>query len=382
MSIRTLGSALRGRSIMRICALAVVAALAVFAAGCGSDSDSGGSGDSEGSGPERPKIGSVVPTLENPFWQRYVTFQKEAAKQLGFDLTVVDGQNDGGKMLNGAQNLVAKGVDGLIYVAYFDTGKPAVRAAKAKDIPVAIADTSITGVDPQSSGYENYKVFMGPNDEQAGYDQAKALIAATKPGSNGKVNVFGLEGTLGTSVNTGRVKGLKKAVAENPKAKLVGTQTAEFLRDKALNVTTNTLQANKDINAIWAANDDMSIGAIQAVKRSGKTPGKDVMVTGMDLNNDAIAAIKKGEMVESLGGHWLQGGFLGGILYDQIKGKAIPKDKSSIELTLLAVTKKNLATFEKQFPNGQPASYDFKEHSQVYNKSAGPADYELPPIGQ
>ena len=194
--------------------------------------------------------------------------------------------------------------------------------------------------------------------------------------------MFGLEGTLGTSVNTGRVKGLKKAVAENPKAKLVGTQTAEFLRDKALNVTTNTLQANKDINAIWAANDDMSIGAIQAVKRSGKTPGKDVMVTGMDLNNDAIAAIKKGEMVESLGGHWLQGGFLGGILYDQIKGKAIPKDKSSIELTLLAVTKKNLATFEKQFPNGQPASYDFKEHSQVYNKSAGPADYELPPIGQ
>ena len=66
-------------------------------------------------------------------------------------------------------------------MAYFDTGKPAVRAAKAKDIPVAIADTSITGVDPQSSGYENYKVFMGPNDEQAGYDQAKALIAATSP---------------------------------------------------------------------------------------------------------------------------------------------------------------------------------------------------------
>lgn len=377
----TPGSVLRGRSAMRICVLAVVAALAAIAAGCGSDSSSSGSSGG-GKGPERPKIGSVVPTLENPFWQRYVTFQKEAAKQLGFDLTVIDGQNDGGKMLSAAQNLVAKKVDGLIYVAYFDTGKPAVRAAQAKGIPVAIADTSIAGVDPQSSGYEDYKVFMGPNDEKAGYDQAKALFAATKPGPDGKIHVFGLEGTLGTSVNTGRVKGLKKAVSENPKVTLEGTQTGEFLRDKALNVTTNTLQAKKDINAIWAANDDMSLGAIAAIKRSGKTPGKDIMVTGMDLNNDAVKAVGDGEMVETLGGHWLQGGFLSGILYDQIRGKPIPKSKSQIQLSLLAVTKKNLATFQKQFPDGQPASYDFKQHSQVYNKSAGPADYALPAIGQ
>jgi ABC-type sugar transport system substrate-binding protein len=348
--------------------------MAVLAAGCGSDSSESGSSSGGGSGDsgKRPTIGSVVPTLQNPFWQRYVTFQKEAASQLGFDLTVVDGQNDGSKMLSGAQNLVAKGVDGLIYVAYFDTGKAAVRAAAKDDIPVAIADTSISGVEPQSQGFENYKIFMGPNDEDAGYQQAKALFAAAKPGAGGKINVFGLEGTLGTSVNTGRVAGLKKAVSENSDVKLVGTQTGDFLRDKALNVTTNTLQANSAINAIWSANDDMSLGAVQAVKRAGKTPGKDIAITGMDLNNDAIEAVKNGEMVMTLGGHWLQGGFLAGALYDEIKGHAIPKDKSKIGLTLLGVTKKNLDLFQKQYPNGQPASFDFKEHSQVYNKSAGP----------
>ena len=362
----------------------LLAPFAVFAiAACGSDSGSNESGSaSGGSGPERPKIGSVVPTLQNPFWQRYVTFQKEAAKQLGFELTVVDGQNDGGKMLSGAQNLLAKGVDGLIHVAYFDTGKPVLRAAARNDIPVAIADTSITGVEPQSEGYENYKIFMGPNDEQAGYEQAKALFEAAKPAADGKINVFGLEGTLGTSVNTGRVAGLKKAVSENPDVNLVGTQTGDFLRDKALNVTTNTMQANPDINAVWAANDDMSLGAIQAIKRAGKKPGDDVYVTGMDLNNDAVAAVESGEMVTTLGGHWLQGGFLAGALYDEIKGKPITAEKAKVPLTLLAVTKENLATFKEQYPGGQPASFDFKEHSQVYNENAGSVDYALPELGQ
>ena len=177
MSIRTLGSALRGRSIMRICALAVVAALAVFAAGCGSDSDSGGSGDSEGSGPERPKIGSVVPTLENPFWQRYVAFQKEAAKQLGFELVVVDGQNDGTKMLNAAQNLIARDVDGMIHVAYFDTGRPVLTAGEEGRHPCGDRRHLPEGIEPQSDGFDNYIAFMGPNDEQAGYDEAKALFS-------------------------------------------------------------------------------------------------------------------------------------------------------------------------------------------------------------
>jgi len=365
--------------------VAFVAASMLFVVGCGSDS--GGSGSdgasaSKGKGPARPTIGSVVPTLQNPFWQRYVTFQKQAAEQLGFELTVVDGQNDGSKMLSGAQNLIAKGVDGLIHVAYFDTGRPVLRAAARKDIPVAIADTSITGVDPQSEGYANYRIFMGPNDEQAGYEQAKALFAAAKPAGGGKINVFGLEGTLGTSVNTGRVAGLKKAVAENPNVRLVGTQTGEFLRDKALNVTTNVLQANPDTNAIWTANDDMALGALQAVKRAGKTPGKDIYVTGMDLNNDAVAAVESGEMVTTLGGHWLQGGFLAGVLYDQIKFKPVPKDKAAVPLTLLGITKSNLAAFKEQYPGGQPQSYDFKKHSQVYNESAAPVDYALPELGQ
>ena len=104
-------------------------------------------------------------------------------------------------------------------------------------------------------------------------------------------------------------------------------------------------------------------------------------MSGMDLNGDAIEAVKSGEMVISLGGHWLQGGFLAGILFDQIKGHELPAANSKIQLDLLGVTKENVATFEQQFPDGQPTDYDFKEHSQEFNSDAGPADYELPPIG-
>jgi ABC-type sugar transport system substrate-binding protein len=358
------------RVVAMLCGIVLVFA----AAACGSDSSSGSGGKKE------IVIGSVVPTLENPFWQRYVAFQKQAASQLGFKLVVVDGQNDGTKMLNAAQNLISRKVDGLIHVAYFDTGRPVLTAAKKADIPVAIADTSPEGIEPQSSGFDNYIAFMGPNDEQAGHDEAIALFKAAAAGG-GTVNVFGLEGTLGTSVNEGRVQGLKSAVDESDGVTLTGTQTGNFLRDEALNVTTNALQANGDINAIWSANDDMSIGALQALKRAKKTPGKDVYVSGMDLNGDAIEAVKNGEMVITLGGHWLQGGFLAGIMYDQINGKKIPADKAVIKLDLLGVTKENVATFESQFPDGQPSDYDFKSHSQVYTKGAPPADYALPPIG-
>ena len=204
MSIRTLGSALRGRSVMRICALAVVAALAVFAAGCGSDSDSGGSGDSEGSDdPSGQRSVRSSPPWKTRSGSATSLSRRRPRSSWASSWSVVDGQNDGSKMLNAAQNLIARDVDGMIHVAYFDTGRPVLTAAKKAGIPVAIADTSPEGIEPQSDGFDNYIAFMGPNDEQAGYDEAKALFSA----AGDDVKVFGLEGTLGTSVNEGRVAG-------------------------------------------------------------------------------------------------------------------------------------------------------------------------------
>jgi len=352
----------------------VLAAAAL--SGCSSADEPGG-GDATS---DSLTIGSVVPTLENPFWQRYVAFQQEAADQLGFELVVVDGQNDGTKMLNGAKDLIARGVDGLIHVGYYDTGRAVIKAAAEADIPVAIADSSPADIEPQTPGYENYIAFMGPNDVQAGQAEAQYIIDAAME-KGGDVKVFGLEGTLGTSVNEGRVEGLKNAIAESPGAELVGTQTGDFLRENALNVVTNVLQSNPDINVIWNANDDMAIGAIQAVTRDGLTPGTDILVGGMDLNGDAIDAIKADELLVSLGGHWLQGGFLAAIMYDSLNGFPVPADESTIKLDLLAVDKSNVETFESQFPDGQPTDYDFKSYSPVYDGDAPVTGYVLPPIG-
>lgn len=365
----------------RSAAIALVSAAALtLLTACGGSADSGSSSGDEGSG-EKLTIGSVIPTLENPFWQRYVTFQEEAAEQLGFELLVVDGQGDGSKMLNAAQDLIARGVDGLIHVGYYDTGRSVIKAAQSAGIPVAIADSSPEGIEPQSDGYENYIAFMGPNDAQAGQLQAEILVDTVREAGNSQVELFGLEGTLGTSVNEGRVEGLNAAVEGQSDVNLVGTQTADFLREDALNVVTNVLQSNSDVNAIWTANDDMAMGAIQAISRAGLTPGEDVFVSGMDLNGDALDAVKSGEMVVSLGGHWLQGGFLAAVMFDHLNGHEVPKDKSVIKLDLPAVDQGNVEAFETQFPDGQPADYDFKEVSPVFNESAPVVGYEIPPIG-
>ncbi len=113
-----------------------------------------------------------------------------------------------------------------------------------------------------------------------------------------------------------------------------------------------------------------------ALKNAGKQPGKDVFVVAMDLNPENVTAVKDGELLFDIGGHWLQGGFALVMLYDQIKGHPIAEAQDNVKLKLLPLTKDRVAQFEADFPGGVPP-YDFKAHSQVYTPSAKAASFEL-----
>ena len=222
-----------------------------------------------------------------------------------------------------------------------------------------------------------YRQFIGPGDVAAGYAEAKALISKMKPSADGKKKIIGLQGVLGLSVNTGRVNGLKKAVKEaGSNVEIVALPAADFLQDKALDATTNTFQGHPDVTGVWAANDAMAIGAIQALQRMGKHPGQDVIVAGLNGDDDAIKAIQQGTLVISPAGHWLMGGFALAALFDDFNGHKITGKPVSTTVGLVPVDKKNVAQYEKAFPGGQP-NYNFRHFSKTYNPNAPTPGYQL-----
>lgn len=324
---------------------------------------------------DRPTIGVVVPTLDAQFWNNYVDFMKTGAKQLGVDLVVLNADNKPDQMVKSLEDLVARPVDGIVFTPYWATAARGLTLAKEASIPVILTD-SYPDFEPQTARFPNYKAFVGPSDEDAGRQMGETLIAAMAPGADGKKVIGVVNGTAGTSVAIDRRKGLADALKKHPEVVVAGEVDGNFVRDQSQTVFESLYQGHPDIKGVWAANGGTATGVMTALKGASKQPGKDVLVVAMDLNPDNVQAVKSGDLLFDIGGHWLQGGFALVMMYDQIKGKPVAKDQDNIKLKLLPLTKDEVSKFEAEFPGGVPP-YDFKAHSKVYTPDASAVSFEL-----
>ncbi|WP_428375264.1 ABC transporter substrate-binding protein [Lichenicoccus sp.] len=317
---------------------------------------------------DEPTIGVVVPTLDSQFWNRDVTFLQTGAAQLGVHLIVLNADNKPDQMIQSAQDLVARKVDGIISVGYWSTAPATIRFAKRANIPVIIVDT-YPAFSPQTGEHTNYIAFVGPSDLDSGYHFGKALLSALKPSPDGKKVIGVVNGTAGTSVAIDRRKGLQKAIEEDGNVRIVGEVDGNFVRDQAQTAFESLYQGHPEMTGVWSGNDPMAMGVIAALKSKGKVPGKDVIVSSMDLNPENVEEVKAGEQLYDIGGHWVQGGIALEIMYNYLHGFKLPADQATIKLKLLPMTKADVPRFVRDFPGGQP-NYDFKAHSKVYNKDA------------
>ena len=324
--------------------------------------------------PKKVTIGAIVPTLEAQFWNRYVEFMQEGAKELGVELITLNAENSADRMVQYLEDLVSRGVDGIIFVPYWDTGRKGIMEAGRYGIPVICTDTYPGTIQP--GDFDNYIAFVGPSDEKAGYAMAKALFAATEPAEDGKKYIGVVNGTPGTSVAINRRKGLGNALAEHPEVVVVGEVVGDFVRDTSQKAMEDLYQAHPYLKGVWAANGGTATGVMAALKDAGVHPGKDVMVVAMDLNPENVDAVRNGELLFDIGGHWLQGGFALVMMYDYLHGFEIPKELASVELELLPLTQETYDQYMADYPGGMP-EYDFRAHSRVYNPDAPPAIFEL-----
>ncbi|MGO0715159.1 ribose ABC transporter substrate-binding protein RbsB [Bacillus subtilis] len=224
-------------------------------------------------------IGLSVSTLNNPFFVSLKKGIEKEAKKRGMKVIIVDAQNDSSKQTSDVEDLIQQGVDALLINPTDSSAiSTAVESANAVGVPVVTIDRSA----------EQGKVeTLVASDNVKGGEMAATFIA-DKLGKGAKVAE--LEGVPGASATRERGSGFHNIADQ--KIQVVTKQSADFDRTKGLTVMENLLQGHPDIQAVFAHNDEMALGALEAINSSGK----DILVIGFDGNKDALASIKNGKL--------------------------------------------------------------------------------------
>lgn len=261
---------------------ALLLIVALFLAACSLDAPGSEKSDSKkgSSGSEKEyKIGLSVSTLNNPFFVTLSEGAEAKAKELGAKVTVVDAQDNASKQASDVEDLIQQGID-LIIINPVDSQAVAssVESANAANIPVITVDRSSEGGEV---------VAHIASDNVAGGELAGEYLLELV---GEDATVVELEGVAGSSAARDRGEGFNKVADEH--LKVVAKQTANFNRSEGLTVMENILQANPDIKGVFAHNDEMALGALEAIQSAGK----DIIVIGFDATDDAVKSVEAGKL--------------------------------------------------------------------------------------
>ncbi len=244
-----------------------------------------------------------------------------AAKAAGVDLKFSDAQQKQENQIKAIRSFIAQKVDVIILAPLVTTGwETVLQEAKAAKIPVITESRNVEVKDTTL-----WTTFIGSDFAEEGRRAGKWLVEKTK-GSKGDVNIVELQGTVGSDPAIDRKKGFEEVIKTDPKFKIIRSQTGDFTRSKGKEVMEAFLKAEgKKINVLYAHNDDMGIGAIQAIEEAGMKPGKDILVIGVDAVKGAFEAMIAGKMNVSVECSPLLGPQLMAAAKDIVAGKTVPK---------------------------------------------------------
>lgn len=260
-------------------ALLLPAVLALAA--CSVSTTPGGDSAKTGAAQSGPMtIGFSNATQQSPFYVVLGDNVKKAAEAEGAKINYVDANGDINKQNKDIQDLITKKVSVLLINPVNPQGiAPSLAAAKSAGIPVLTVDQPANGVD----------TFVGRNNVAMSKLVGEAVGKAL---GNAGGKVIAIQGAAGSIVTTDRMKGFESALRDNSKVNLIVGPNADYVRSKAVSAMQDLLQANPDVKAVYAENDDMAMGALQVLAQNNRT---DVKVAGVDGLMEAVKAIANGD---------------------------------------------------------------------------------------
>lgn len=241
---------------------------------------------------DRYKVGFAQMESNNPWRIAETKSFHEVAEVCNWDLVATDAAGSAAKQVADVDSMIAQGVDAIFLPPREEKPLiPAVMKAKAAGIPVFLVDRTVDSSVAKAG--RDYVAFIGHDLVEQGRLAADWLIENFE-GEEGLI--LELEGTTGSSPANDRKKGFHERIGDDERFSVVAAQTGDFARDLGRQVTETLLQAHPDANIIFAHNDEMALGAIQALKSAGRSPGDDVVVVSIDGTREALQAIIDGEM--------------------------------------------------------------------------------------
>ncbi|WP_147197454.1 galactofuranose ABC transporter, galactofuranose-binding protein YtfQ [Pantoea sp. CCBC3-3-1] len=216
---------------------------------------------------------------------------KSEAKKRGITLKIADGQQKQENQIKAVRSFIAQGVDAIFIAPVVQTGwEPVLEEARDAKIPVFLLDRAIVVKDKS--------LYMAVVTADNVYEGKLISDWLVKERAGKPCNIVELQGTVGASVAIDRKKGFAEAIADAPGLKIIRSQSGDFTRSKGKEVMESFIKAEnngKNICMVYAHNDDMAIGAIQAIKEAGLKPGKDILTGSIDGVPDIYKAMLAGE---------------------------------------------------------------------------------------
>ena len=252
---------------------------------------------------------------------------KSAAKEAGIELKFSDAQQKQENQIKAIRSYIAQKVVVIAFSPVVESGwETVLLEAKAAKIPVVLTDRSVSVKDDSL-----YVSFMGSDFVEEGRKAGRWLVDKMK-GSTGDVNIVELQGTVGSAPAIDRKKGFEEIIKADPKFKIIRSQTGDFTRAKGKEVMEAFLKAEgKKINVLFAHNDDMAIGAIQAIEEAGMKPAKDITIISIDAVKGAFEAMMAGKLNVSVECSPLLGPQLMELAKKVVKGETVEQRILTVE---------------------------------------------------
>lgn len=243
---------------------------------------------------------------------------RSEAEKRGIDLKFADAQQKAENQIKAIKSFIAQGVDVIAFAPVVETGwEPVLREAKEAGIPVIVSDRR------PAVPEDLYVTFIGSDFVKEGEMAAEWLVKKM----DGKAKIAELTGTTGSAPANDRAKGFRNIIANHLGMEIVFTQTGDFTRAKGKEVMEALLKSptGKEITAVYAHNDDMALGAIQAMEEAGIKPGKDIIIVSIDGVKAAFEAMVAGKLNCSVECNPLLGPYLFDAIEKVVKGESVPK---------------------------------------------------------
>jgi ABC-type sugar transport system substrate-binding protein len=306
-------------------------AIAIALSGCAA-----GGGDS--SGPKDAKdivVGFAQVGAESGWRTANTKDIKSSFKEAGIQLKFSDAQQKQENQIKAIRSYIQQRVDVIAFSPVVESGWDTVlKEAKNAKIPVVLTDRAVDSKDTSL-----YETFLGSDFVKEGKSAGEWAVNEFKDATD-TVPIIQLEGTTGSAPALDRTSGFADAIAANPKLKIVASQTGDFTRSGGRQVMEALLKSHPEVKLVWAQNDDMGLGAIEAIEAAGKVPGKDIKIITADGTHDGMQAAADGKINFIVECNPLMGKQLIDIVKKITAGDSVPKRIVTDETTFTSAQAK------------------------------------------